>query len=143
MPIVVLLVGVPAYLVAKKHHARSSLDSLLAERFTPRPCMVASLPVSSGGHFECAEAYDDKSGSGLVLVVGSWERGTVKVRGGVTTANKLASGVFKPGADAAWMARVHPLPDVIITAPVDGGAVAVWDELPDRDSVLAHFAAAR
>ncbi len=137
-------VGVPLFYFATKKKAAASLDELLAERFrSPRACAFRELAVPSGGRVTCNLAYEDTQGGELVLVLGTWDRGAVKVPQGMTYVENKVAGVFKPHGDDAWLARVRALPDVIAATAVEGGAVAIWKGLPSRDSVLAHLEAAR
>ena len=147
-PILILIglamaVGLPLYFVVIKKRAAASLQEVIAERFTARACPVGEVAVPSGGRVHCTAAYDDKKNSGLVLVLGNWERGAVKTTPGVTYVENKVSGIFKPGGDAGWLARVRDQPDVIATATEGGGALVVWKGLPTGDSVLAHLEAVR
>ena len=136
--------GVPLYYFATKKKAAASLDDLIAERFrAPRACAFREVAVPSGGKVTCNIAYDDAESSGLVLVLGTWDRGAVKVPQGMTYVENKVAGVFKPHGDDAWLGRVRVLPDVIVATAVEGGALAIWKGLPSRESVLAHFEAAR
>jgi hypothetical protein len=143
-PIVILIalffaVGVPVIYVVVKRRAAAALDRLLAERFSPRPCPVAVVVVPSGGSVSFHSAYDDARGSGFVLVLGNWARGSVRVGAGVTDVNQRVAGLFRAG-DTAWLGRLRGEPRLIVAATVEGGALAVWEGLPSRRSVLAHLA---
>ncbi len=147
-PIVILVglllaVGLPLYFVVIKKRAASSLEDLLTERFKARACPVAVVEVPEGGRVHCQQAYDDSEGSGLVLVVGSWERGQVKTQTGATYVEQRVAGLYKPGGDAGWAERAKGKEGVIVAAAVEGGAIAIWQGLPSSDSVIAHLEAVR
>src|SRR5438105_13230365 len=108
-PIVILIAlffaaGVPVIYLVVKARAAASLDRLLAERFSPRPCPVADVVVPSGGSVRFHSAYDDARGSGFVL--GHWARGSVRVGAGVADVNQRVAGLFRAG-DAAWLERLR------------------------------------
>jgi hypothetical protein len=124
-------VGVPIIYFVAKTRARASLNKLLAERFSPRACPFAEIAVPSGGRIRCTAAYDERGGA-HVLVLGNW----VQSR---TTYQRVA-GLFKAG-DAAWLERVRHESGLIIATQIEGGAVAFWQGLPSRRSVLAHLEA--
>lgn len=132
-PFVVLLgfglaVGLPAYYIAIKRRAAASLRGLLSERFSSRPCSIPQIRTP-GGPVTFREAYDDKTGSGLVLVLGSWQRSR--------TAYNLVAGVFKPGGKIDRSAM--PANEVLVSETLEGGDLVVWKGLPSRDSVLARL----
>jgi hypothetical protein len=131
-------VGVPIIYVVVKRRAAASLGGLLAERFSKRPCPVASVVVPSGGSVRFHSAYDDARGSGFVLVLGNWARGSVRVGAAMTDVYQRVAGLYRDG-DAAWLERLRGEPRLIVAATVEGGAVAVWEGLPSRRSVLAHL----
>lgn len=143
-PIVILIalffaVGVPIIYVVVKRRAAASLGGLLAERFSTLPCPVASVVVPSGGSVRFHSAYDDTRGSGFVLVLGNWERGSVRVGAGVTDVTQRVAGLYRAG-DTAWLERLRGESDLIVATTVEGGALAVWQGLPSRRPVLAHLA---
>ena len=144
-PIVILValffaVGVPMIYFVVKARAAASLNRLLAERFSPRPCPVVDVVVPSGGSVHFHVAYDDVRGSGFVLVLGNWARGRVLVGAAVVNVQNRVAGLFKAG-DPAWLERLRNDPDLLVAAPVESGAIAVWKGLPSRRSVLAHLEA--
>jgi hypothetical protein len=147
-PIVIIVallfaVGIPLYFVVIKGRAASTLDALLSQRFKPRACpIVGPVEVPDGGRVTCQSAYDDTEDSGLVLVLGSWDRGQVKTQTGMASVQNRVAGLFKASADSAWLERVRTQPDVIIATASSGGSLVVWKGLPSSDSVLAHFKAA-
>src|SRR5437588_11403330 len=100
-PIVILIAlffaGVPVIYLVVKARAAASLDRVLAERFSPRPCPVADVVVPSGGSVRFHSAYDDARGSGFVLVLGHWARGSVRVGAGVVDVNQRVAGLFRAG----------------------------------------------
>src|SRR5947209_3907623 len=129
-PIVILIalffaVGVPVIYFVAKARAAASLDRLLAERFSPRPCPFADVVVPSGGSVRFHSAYDDARGSGFVLVLGHWARGSVRVGAAMTDVNQRVAGLFTAG-DTAWLERLRGGPDLLVAATVEGGALAVW-----------------
>lgn len=126
-----LAVGLPAYYVALKKRAAASLNQLLAERFSQRPCPIPEVRTERGPVL-FRDAYDDKSGTGLVLLLGNWRRSR--------TAYNMVSALFKPVGkfDATGLER-----EVLIRVQVQGGELVVWKDLPSRDSVLAHLQAVR
>ena len=124
--------GLPAYYFAIKRRAAASLRELLAERFAERACPVSAVR-STRGPVRFYAAYDDISGSGLVLVLGNWRRSR--------TVYNLVAGLFKPRGEVHWMERVCNQPDVLLATAVEGGCLVVWKGLPSRESVLAHFEA--
>jgi hypothetical protein len=148
-PIVIIVallfaVGIPLYFVVIKRHAASTLEDLLSQRFKPRACpVVGPVEVPDGGRVTCQSAYDDNDNSGLVLVLGSWDRGTVRTPTTITSVQNRVAGAFKASADTAWLERVRTQPDVIIATASSGGSLVVWKGLPSRDSVLAHLEAAK
>jgi hypothetical protein len=118
--------GLPAYYGVKKKRASDSLNKLLAERFTQRPCPLNEVHTKLGTiHF--FGAYNDTSGSGLVLVLGNLVRSR--------RAYNRVAGIFKPGGNL----KTAPAngADVLFTANV--ADLIVWKGLPSRDSVLAHM----
>ncbi len=141
-PILVLIalffaIGVSLIDVVRKRRAAASLGGLLNERFVERPCPVGEVVVPCGGRVHCYQAYGDSQGSGIVLVLGTWARGTVRVGGGPVSIDNRVAGLFHPGSEAAWLGRVRTRRDVIVATTVEGGALAIWKGLPSRDSVLA------
>src|SRR5437764_10391541 len=74
-------VGVPMWYSAKKRWAAASLSKLLAERFRQRALPIAETRAFRGGKITFYAAYDDVAGSGLVLLLGNWSRGTILVSG--------------------------------------------------------------
>src|SRR5581483_8581774 len=129
-----LAIGLPAYYVVIKRRAASSLRRLLEERFSPRPCNIPEIPTPRGPVL-FREAYDDRSGSGLVLVLGYWRRSR--------TAYNLVAGLFKPGGQILSRGMERHGTQVLIAASVAGGDLVVWKGLPSRDSVLAHLQSVR
>lgn len=129
-------VGVPMIYVFLKRRAAASLRALLAERFVSRPSPVAEVAVPSGGRVLFHSAYADNSGSGLVLILGN--RVWAYAKGG---AHQHVAGFFKPAGDAAWVERVRKQRGVIVAATAEGGALAIWEGLPSRESILAHLRA--
>src|SRR2546421_11425126 len=114
-PIVILIalffaVGVPVIYFVAKARASSSLDKLLAERFSPRPCPAADVVVPSGGNVRLHSAYDAVRGSGVVLVLGHWARGSVRVGAGMTDVNQRVAGLFRAGEGASRGHWCHPSP---------------------------------
>ncbi len=139
-----IALGVPLYYVLMKKRAAASLEDLMAERFrTPRACPLAKLDVPEGGHITCQSAYEDAQDSKTLLVLGMWDRGTIRVPQGLADVQQKVSGVFRGGTDDAWLARMRTLPDVIVATAAPGGGLVMWKGLPDRDRVLAHLEAAR
>jgi len=128
-----LAAGLPAYYIAVKRRAAASLKKLLAERFTQRPCPIPEVRTGRGP-VTFREAYDDTSGSDLVLLLGNWRRSR--------TAYNVVSALFKPRGklDGNGLERDK---QVLIRTDVQGGDLVVWKDLPSRDSVLAHFEAVR
>src|SRR5437588_5278549 len=59
--------------------------------FSPRPSPVANVVVPSGGNVRLHSAYDDARGSGFVLVLGHWARGSVRVGAGMADVNQRFS----------------------------------------------------
>src|SRR5204863_8708374 len=99
-PIVILIalffaVGVPVIYFVAKARASSSLDKLLAERFSPRPCPVADVVVPSGGNVRLHSAYDDV-------------RGSVRVGAGMEDVNQRVAGLFRAGEGASRGHWRHP-----------------------------------
>ncbi len=139
-----IALGVPAYYVFIKKRAAASLDDLIAERFkTPRACPLAKLDVPQGGHITCQIAYEDSEDAKTLLVLGMWDRGTVRVPQGLADVQQKVAGVFRTGTDDAWLARMRALPDVIVATAAPGGGLVMWKGLPDRAGVLAHLEASR
>ena len=118
--------GLPAYYVVIKKRASDSLNGLLAERFAQRSCPVGEVHTKLGW-IQFYDAYNDKRGSSLVLVLGNLRRSR--------KAYNRVAGFFKPGGN------LEPAngADVLFTANVAGGALIVWKGLPSRESVLAHM----
>jgi hypothetical protein len=129
-----LAAGLPAYYIAIKRRAAASLRTLLAERFSPRPCPIPEIRTPHGPVL-FREAYDDKSGTGLVLVLGNWRRSR--------TAYNLVAGLFKPAGKLDSSGAQRDGQQVLIAANVEGGDLIIWKELPSRDSVLAHLQSVR
>jgi hypothetical protein len=129
-----LAAGLPAYYVAIKRRAAASLRGLLAERFSPRPCPFQEIQTPRG-RVVFREAYDDKSASGLVLVLGYWRRSR--------TAYNLVAGLFKPGGKLDSREAERDGQQVLVAANVEGGDLVVWKGLPSRGSVLAHLKSVR
>jgi hypothetical protein len=129
----VVAFGMPAYYVVKKKRASDSLNKLLAERFTERPCPVNELHTKLGTIYFFG-AYNDTGGSGLVLVLGNLFRSP--------KAYLRIAGVFKPSGN---LQTVQPTNggDVVVTADIAGGSLIMWKGLPSRDSVLAHMQSVR
>lgn len=125
-----LAVGLPAYYIWIKRRAAASLQGLLSERFSPRACPIREIQTQHGP-VTFQKAFDDKSGSGLVLLLGSWRRSR--------TAYNLVSGLFKPGGNLDTKGAESDGQHVLIAARVEGGDVVVWKALPSRDSVLAQL----
>ena len=139
----VFALGIPAYYVFIKKRASASLDDLLAERFrAARACPVQIIDVPQGGRVTCQAAYEDTK-SDLILVLGSWARGTIKIPGAVADVDNKVAGVYKANAPADWLAHARGLEGVIVAAEAPGGAVVIWQGLPSRDSVLAHVEAVK
>ncbi len=135
--------ALPIYFFVIKKRAAQTLDELLAERFAAaRACPVHELVVPSGGRITLQACYEDGKHPELRLVLGSWDRGQVKMPYGATYIHNKVAGVFKSGGDAAWLAGLRDRADVIVAVPVEGGAIVMWSGLPSRDSVVAHFEAA-
>ena len=139
----IVALGIPGYYVFIKKRASASLDDLLAERFrAARACPVQVIEVPQGGRVTCQAAYDDTK-SDVMLILGSWARGTVKIPGAVADVDNKVAGVYKANAPADWLAHAKTLDGVIAAAEVPGGAVVFWQGLPSRDSVLAHVEAVK
>ena len=139
----VVAFALPLYFFVIKKRAAATLDDLLAERFTARPCPVDIVEVPSGGRVQCRAAYDDKQPSGLVLVLGSWDRGQVKMPYGTSYVANDVAGLFKPNADATWLSRARATANVIAAAQAGGGAIVIWSGLPSHDTIVAHLEAVR
>lgn len=123
--------GLPAYYLMIKRRAAASLRKLLAERFSPRPCPITEVRTPHGPVI-FREAYDDKFGTGLVLLLGAWQRSR--------TAYNLVSGLFRPGGRLDVTDPVAGRgPQVLTAQTLEPGGLVVWKELPTRESVLAQF----
>jgi hypothetical protein len=129
-----LAAGLPAYYIAIKRRAAASLRALMAERFSPLPCPIPELRTPHGP-VTFREAYADKSGSGLVLVLGYWRRSR--------TAYNLVAGLFKPGGKLDSRGAERDGQQVLVAANVEGGDLVIWKGLPSRDSVLTHLQSVR
>src|SRR5262245_46326113 len=93
--------GLPIYIAVVKRRAQSTLNQLLAERFSTCPTPVKEVAALSGGRVLIHSAYTDKLGSGLVLLLGhlTWK---FSKRG----AYVRVAGLFKPKGDKSWLERV-------------------------------------
>ena len=124
---IVCAVGVPLFYALRKRAAARSLDALIRERFRPRAWTNLEIPVPNSGRIRATAAYDDTSGSGLVLVTGIWIRSR--------TAFIRVAGVLVPGAS------VDALPQLgLVRAATPAGALIFWGQLASASSVLSHLA---
>jgi hypothetical protein len=136
-------VGLPLYFVIIKRRAASTLSELLREQFKQRACPITiPIEIPAGGRVTFQSAYDDING-GLVLVIGSWDRGQVRTQTGGTYVLNDVAGLWKPNADDAWLAKARTQRDVIVATTSSGGGIVIWSGLPSKQSVLAHLAAMR
>jgi len=130
----IFAIGLPMYYLALKRVAAASLAQLLAERFSTCTLPLSVAPVPAGGRVLFHSAYNDKLGSGFVLVLGNrvW---SFSKRG----AHQRVAGLFKPGNDTGWVETMRRQRDILLATTIEGGSLVVWKGLPSRKSVLAHL----
>jgi hypothetical protein len=137
-----LLVAPSTYFVVRKQRAAHSVDDFLRAGFTERSASpIGEVPLPAGGTFGHARAFDGHLADGrpIVVLLGSWSRGTVMVqKGAFPVYNRVAAVYLTPAPDEAWLARWHD-PDLLVATRRDGAALLVWQGLPTAASLRRHL----
>jgi hypothetical protein len=124
------------YMIALKRLAKRSLEELLEARFrrlADRP--VDRLPVPRGGEFVCLRA---RSGDEpFVVLLGTWQRGTVMAGGAPRDAHIDVAGVYLvPSPGESWLRAQG---DALIAVMHGAGAIVVWPELASGETLRARL----